>query len=147
MSPAFLSSLSFCCNRKTLMRKTQLRDEEAFVNAIISSNINEGIKAILFFQTKRFHTHEKHRNSYKRTKTKKAVLNALKKTHLRGRKSFVRLHAFLRFLCAFYVLFCAFCAFYAFYAFYGNKKDLSESRLFAFCAFCAFLCFLCFLCA
>ena len=104
---------------------------------------------------KRFHTRWKHKNIHKRTKTKKAVLNALKK-HLRRRKPFIRLFAFLCFLCAlcaflcvkqtrqhFYshktskrkkiacMTFCAFCAFYA------QKKHLSEIRLFMFCAFCA----------
>ena len=104
-----------------------------------------------YFFTKRFHTHKKHKNAYKRTKTKKAVLNALKK-HLRGRKLLVRLFAFLCFLCAFCVqnkegsilirikniweeenrllTICAFCVY---------KKHLSESRL--FCVFVLFVLF------
>ena len=58
-----------------------------------SSNINEGIGVIFFFFAERFHTHK---NAHKRTKAKKAVLNALKK-HLRGRMSLIRLFASLFF--------------------------------------------------
>ena len=74
--------------------------------ADVSSSIIGGIKVVFFsfFFTKRFHLRKKHKNALKQTKTKKAVLNALKK-HLRGRKSLVCPFAFLCFLCAFY----AFC--------------------------------------
>ena len=112
---------------------------------------------------KRFHTHLKHKNTYKRTKINKAVLNALNK-HVRERKSLVYLYAFLCFLCAF-CAFCAFlwvkdnifmpiktskrkkvvcltsCAFYAFYAFCVCIKRLSESRLVTFCTFYTFYAF------
>ena len=56
------------------------------LNMSNSSNIIERIKVVFFFFsfTKRLHTHEKHKNAHQRTKTKKAVLNALKK-HLRGK--------------------------------------------------------------
>ena len=47
---------------------------------IISSNINEVIRAILDFFIQKFHEHKKAENAYKRTKIK----NALKK-HLRGK--------------------------------------------------------------
>ena len=73
-----------------------------------SSNVNEVIRAVLnslYFFTKRFRTHQKHKSintqsskstkRYKRTK----IQNALKK-HLRGRKSLICLFAFLCFLCA-----------------------------------------------
>ena len=70
-----------------------------------SSNINEGIKAVLFFKRKDFTCTKSTKTLHKRTKKKKAALNALEK-HLRGRKSLVRLYTFLCFLCAF----CAFCA-------------------------------------
>ena len=104
-------------------------------------------------------THWKHKNVHKRTKTKKAVLNAFK-NHLRGKKSLVPLFAFLCFLCAFCAFLCVnqrrqhFYAhkkhlrrrkslvwhrtFYAFYPLYPHKNHLSESRMFALCAFCAF---------
>ena len=61
-----------------------------------------------YFLNERFYILEKHNNTYKRTKTKKTVLNALKNTHLRGRKSLVRLYAFLCFLCAFLYFFVLF---------------------------------------
>ena len=61
-------------------------DESKCLNMSNSSNIIESIKVVFFFFsfTKRLHTHEKHKNTHKQTKTKKAVLNALKK-HLRGK--------------------------------------------------------------
>ena len=81
--------------------------------------------------------HKKHKNARKRTKTKKAVLNALKK-HLRGRKLFIRLFAFLCFLCALCTLCAFFCVKQTRQHFHAHEKHLSESRLFAFCAFGAF---------
>ena len=109
------------------------------------------------------HAHKNHKNALKRTKTKKVVLNTLKK-HLRGRKLLLRYYALLCFDALFCVCknkkdsifmriktskrkkiacltFCAFCDFYAFWAFcalYAHKKHLSESCLFAFCTFCTF---------
>ena len=76
---------------------------------MFSSYVNEVNRAIsslyiffiYFFFTKRFHTHKKAKNAYKRTKTKKAAFYVLKK-HLREKSL---LFAYLRF-CAF----CAFCA-------------------------------------
>ena len=74
--------------------------------------------------TKKFDTHEKHKNAYKWTKTKKAALNALKK-HLRGRNSLVHLYAFLCFLCAF----CAFlCVKQKRQYFYAHKKHLRRRK-------------------
>ena len=61
----------------------------------VSSNINEGIKTDFL----------KHKNAHKRTKTKKAVLNVLKK-YQRERKSPIRLFGSLCFLCAFYAFLC-----------------------------------------
>ena len=91
--------------------------------ALFSSNTNEGIRAVLFLLRKDFTRTKKRKNSHKRTKTKRAVLNALKKhlrgtktkravlnvlkKHLRGRKLPIHLFTFLCFSCAF----CAFCAF------------------------------------
>ena len=82
------------------------------------------------------------------------------KKHLRGRKSPIRLFAFLCFSCAFCAFFVcktskkkkiacltfyAFVLFMLFYAFFMRiKKHLSESRLFAFYAFCTFLYFFMF---
>ena len=130
---------------------------QPFLSTFSSSNVIGGIKAVLFicFFTKRFHTHKKHKNAHKQTKTKKTVLNMLKK-HLKGRKSLVCLYEFLRFLCAFYAFLCvkqkdnifmrmktskrkkvACLKFFAFYAFCVCIKRLSESRLFDV------LCFLC----
>ena len=73
-----------------------------------SSNVNEVIRAVLnslYFFTKRFGTHQKHKSintqpskSTKRCKRTK-IKNALKK-HLRRRKSLICLFAFLCFLCA-----------------------------------------------
>ena len=81
---------------------------------------------------KGFHTHRKHKNAHKRTKTKKAALNELKK-HLRGKKSPIRLFAFLCFLCAFCAFLCV------------NKKDsifnrikTSKRKKIACLMFCAF---------
>ena len=63
---------------------------------IVSSNINEAIKAILDFFIQKFdffiHNHKKAQNAYKRTKTK----NVCKK-HLRGKWSLIRLFAFCAF--------------------------------------------------
>ena len=110
--------------------------------------------SFIFF-TKRFYTHKKHKNAHKRTKTKKVVLNALKK-HLRGKiVTYSLISVFMLFMCiktfkrkkVACLTFCAFCAFCAFYAFYPRKKRLSESCLFTFCAFyasgafCAFCAF------
>ena len=86
-----------------------------------SSNINEGIKAVLFFKRKDF-THTQSTTTHISEQKQKAVLNALKK-HLRGRESLVCLYALLCFLCAF----CAFCAFLCVKTknkqyFYGHKN-------------------------
>ena len=64
----------------------------------ISSNINEGIKAVLFFKRKDFTQTKSTKTHISEQKNKGSVLNALKK-HLRGRKSLIRLLAFLCFLC------------------------------------------------
>ena len=47
---------------------------------IVSSNINEAIKAILDFSIQKFHNHKKAQNAYKRKKTKSVC-----KKHLRGK--------------------------------------------------------------
>ena len=47
---------------------------------IVSSNINEVIRAILNFFIQKFHNHKKAQNAYKRTKLKNAP-----KKHLRGK--------------------------------------------------------------
>ena len=47
---------------------------------IVSSNINEVIRAILNFFIQKFHNHKKAQNAYKRTKIKNAP-----KKHLRGK--------------------------------------------------------------
>ena len=47
---------------------------------IVSSNINEVIRAILDFFIQKFHNHKKAQNAYKRTKIKNAP-----KKHLRGK--------------------------------------------------------------
>ena len=70
-----------------------------------SSNLNEGIRVVLFLLRKDY-THKKRKNAHKQTKPKKAVLNALKK-HLRGRKLLIRLFASL---CS-YALFVVFVLF------------------------------------
>ena len=75
-------------------------------NVLISSNISEGIKAVLFFKRKDFTRTESTKTHISEQKQKRQRFYALKK-HLRGRKSLIRLFAFLCFLCAF----CAFCAF------------------------------------
>ena len=54
--------------------------------ALFSSNTNEGIRAVLFLLRKDFTRTKKCKNAHKGTKTKRAVLNALKK-HLRGTKT------------------------------------------------------------
>ena len=72
----------------------------------VSSNINEGIKAVLFFKRKDFTRTKSTKTHISEQKQKRQHFYALKK-HLRGRKSLIRLFAFLCFLC----VFCAFCAF------------------------------------
>ena len=47
---------------------------------IVSSNINEVIRAILNFFIQKFHNHKKAQNAYKRTKLKNAP-----EKHLRGK--------------------------------------------------------------
>ena len=47
---------------------------------IVSSNINEAIRAILNFFIQKFYNHKKAQNAYKRTKIKNAP-----KKHLRGK--------------------------------------------------------------
>ena len=77
------------------------------LTSMFSSYVNEVNRAIsslyiffiYFFFTKRFHTHKKAKNAYKRTKTKKAAFYVLKK-HLREKSL---LFAYLRF-CAFVLL-------------------------------------------
>ena len=59
----------------------------------VSSIVNEGIRALLnffiiFFFTRRFHTHKKHKTHTSEQKQKKQHFYAHKK-HLRGRKSLV----------------------------------------------------------
>ena len=72
----------------------------------ISSNKNEGIRAVLFLLRKDFTCTKSTKTHISEQKQKRQHFYALKK-HLRGRKSLIRLFAFLCFLCAFY----AFCAF------------------------------------
>ena len=77
--------------------------------AHLSSNVNEVIRAVLnslFFFTKRFDTHQKHQKHKDATKQKHKRLQAKKKQkqnapkkYLRGKKSLIRLFAFLCFLC------------------------------------------------
>ena len=61
-----------------------------------SSNINEGIRVVLFLLRKDFTRTKTHISKQKQ----KCSCYALKK-HLRRRKSFIRLFTFLYFLCAF----------------------------------------------
>ena len=64
-----------------------------------SSNINEVIGVILnIFYEKIPHAQKAQKRTKSEQKTKKTFLNALKK-HLRGRKSPIRLFAFLYFFC------------------------------------------------
>ena len=53
----------------------------------------QGNFKLLFF-TKRFYTHKKHKTHISEQKEKRERFHALKK-HLRGKKSFIRLFAFL----------------------------------------------------
>ena len=82
------------------------------VKGISSSNVNEGIRAVLTFLRKDFTRTKSTKTHISKQKHKRQCFYALKK-HLRGKKLLIHLFAFLCFLCAF----CAFCAFYAFYAF------------------------------
>ena len=47
-------------------------------SALKSSIVNYDIRVFLTFFAKRLHAHKKRKSAHKRTKTKKAVLNALK---------------------------------------------------------------------
>ena len=126
-----------------------------------------------YFFLQKGSTHTKRTKMHINKQKQKRQRFMLLKKHLRGRKSLIRLFAFLCFFCAFcaFYAFCAFlclkqknsifvciktskrkkiacltfCTFCAFYAFYAHKKHLrGGSRLFLFCAFCAFLCVLFF---
>ena len=82
---------------------------------IVSSNINEVIRAVLDFFIQTFYNHKKAENVYKRTKIKNAP-----KKHLGGKQSLIHLFAFCAFawasLCLL-VLFVLFCAFFCFFWF------------------------------
>ena len=71
-----------------------------------SSNISEGIKAVLFFKQKDFTRTKSTKAHISEQKQKRQHFYVLKK-HLRGKKLPIRLFTFLCFLCPFY----AFCAF------------------------------------
>ena len=126
--------------------------------ALFSSNINEGIRAVLFLLRKYFTRTKSTKTHISKQKQKKQHFYALKK-NLRRKKSPIRLFAFLCFLCAFYAFLCvkqkrqhfyadkniseevvclAFCAFYAFYM---HKKHLRGGKPLVCVLY--FLCFLC----
>ena len=85
-----------------------------------SSNINEGIRAVLLFKRKDFTRTKSTKTHISEQKQKRQRFYALIK-HLRGRKSLIRLFAFLCHLCAF----CAFlCVKQKRQHFYAHKKHL-----------------------
>ena len=80
-----------------------------------------------FLNIKISHVQNAHKNHISQQKQKRQRFYALKKC-LRGRKSLIRLFAFLCFLCAF----CAFCAFLCLKQkrkhFYAHKKRLRGTK-------------------
>ena len=121
-------------------------------NFLLSSNVNEVIRAVLtffFFLQKDFTRTQGTKTHISEQKQKRQCFYVLKK-HLRGKKSVICLFAFY----AFYVLFVLFCVW--------NKKDsifmliktskkkkvvcLAFCAFYAFCAFCPF-CAFCTFCA
>ena len=70
------------------------------------SNINEDVRAVLFFKQKYFTRIKSTKTHVIKQKQNASILNALKR-HLRRRKSLAGLYTFL-------CLLCAFCASYAF---------------------------------
>ena len=65
-----LKSLS--TNDSLITQKLDKMNSLPSLTRLISSNVNEGIRAVLFFKRKDF-THRKHKNPHKRTKTKKTA--------------------------------------------------------------------------
>ena len=92
-------------NIKQSKQKNKLFSGKSFLLALVSSNINEGIKAVLFFKRKDFTRTKSTKTHISEQKQKRQRFYALKK-HLRGRKSLIRLFAFLCFLCAFCAFLC-----------------------------------------
>ena len=74
---------TFRLNWDVSLNNDKLFTDKTFLVALFSSNTNEGIRAVLFLLRKDFTSTKKCKNAHKRTKTKRAVLNVLKK-HLRG---------------------------------------------------------------
>ena len=137
---------------------------------VVSSNINEGIRAVLFFKQKDFTRTKITKTHVSEQKRKRQRFYALKK-HLRGRKLLIHLFPFLCFWCAFCafcvffvwnkrdsifmhiktskkkkiacLMFYAFCAFYTFCAFYAHKKHLRGGKSLV-CVLCFFVLFMLF---
>ena len=107
-----------------------------------SSNVNEVIRAVLNLFTKRFYTYKKHKALTIEQKQKRQYFYVPKK-HLRGRKSLIRLFAFLCFLV--FLCFLCFLCFLYFLCFY-LVASLCFSYFLCFLCFLCFLWFLCFLC-
>ena len=107
---------------------------------VSSSNVNEVIRAVLNFILfiKRFHTHThthahthththtKHKNVHKRSKIKKAAFYAHKK-HLRGKKSPIRLFAFLCFCLVASWCFWCFWYFWCVQSLFVKKKEFKTT--------------------
>ena len=72
---------------------------------LFSSNINEGIRAVLFFKRKDFTRTKSTKTYISEQKQKRQRFYELKK-HLRGKMSLIHLFAFLWFLCAFCAFLC-----------------------------------------
>ena len=68
----------FSCKRRLFDKS--FKKAKCVSITIVSSNINEVIRAILNFFIQKFHNHKKAQNAYKRTKIKNAP-----KKHLRGK--------------------------------------------------------------
>ena len=89
---------------------------KTFLVALFSTNINEGIKEVLFFKRKDFIRTKSTKMHISKQKQKRQRFKWVKK-NLRGGKSLIHLFAFLCFfmflcfLCFFTCVFCVFCAF------------------------------------
>ena len=89
---------------KQSKQNNKLFTGKTFLVALFSSNINEGIRAVLFFKRKDFTLTKSIKTHISEQRQKKGSLD------LREGKSLIHLFEFLCFLC----VFCAFCAFCAF---------------------------------
>ena len=138
----FLLRLSFVIQEKAFDKS--FKGAKCVSIAIVSSNINEVIRAILNFFNQNFHNRKKEQNAYKRTKIKNAPKRASK-----GKIVTYLLICVLCFCPSVFMSFSAFGVFCAFGAFWCFCLSVFEPFSAFWCSFvllpeclCAFKCFL-----